>query len=545
MTSFIEMSTVRKIFISLACVSAFACKHSMTNDTSIFYYNQTSGITSLDPAFATVQSNIWAVNQLYNGLVQLDSNLSIIPCIAKSEEISEDGLHYQFHLRNDVFFHDDSCFKDDKGRKVTAQDFAYSFHRIIDPKVASPGAWIFNGKVDSLNGFVALNDSTFQINLLRPYPVLLHILTMPYCFVIPAEALHYYGSNFRTHPVGTGPFQFSFWKEDVALQFKKNKNYFEYDENGNRLPYLDGVRISFVNNKITEFLEFRQHELDMLSDLDPSLINEVLTKNGDLQSDYQSSMKLQKTPQLDTEYLGFNMDSTKPGPLKNLLIRRAIAYSIDKKTMLQYLRNNIGTPAWHGMVPPALHNYDAKKIFGYDFNPDSAKILLKEAGYEDGKNLASIVLHASSANEAMGNFIVYNLKNVGIPATIETGQAKALTQEMVKGTIDFFRASWIADYPDAESFLAPFYSKYQAPPNYTRYSNAVTDKLYEQSFNTTNDSLRNILYEEMDQQVMRDVPIIPLYYDEVMRLVQPNITGLSNNAMNLLDLKRVRKVNSE
>jgi len=224
---------------------------------SVFRYNQASGISSLDPAFAKDQATIWACNQLYNSLVSLDSNLRVVPSLAKSWEVSEDGKVYLFHLRNNVYFHNNPCFPGGKGRKLIAEDVVYSFHRIVDPKTASPGAWIFNGKIAAGSPFLALNDSTFQLKLSKPFPPVLGMLSMQYCSVVPREAVEKYGSNFRANPVGTGAFQLKNWVEGNALMMLKNENYFEIDDKGNRLPYIDGVNVSFIDNKKTEFLSFK------------------------------------------------------------------------------------------------------------------------------------------------------------------------------------------------------------------------------------------------------------------------------------------------
>ena len=159
--------------LALICLIAilYSCggNKKTKTDKTVFRYNEAAGITSLDPAFARDQANIWAVNQVYNGLVQMDDNLNIKPCIARSWEISEDGLIYTFHLRNDVFFHDHNLFKNGKGRKVNASDFVNSFFRIIDETVASPGAWIFNNidrtAKSNYLGFEAVNDTLLKIYL--------------------------------------------------------------------------------------------------------------------------------------------------------------------------------------------------------------------------------------------------------------------------------------------------------------------------------------------------------------------------------------------
>ena len=200
-----------KYFITfLFIILIFSCKENKDHsDRTIFRYNESKGIATLDPAFTKSQVLIWPTNQLYNGLVQMDNNLNIKPSIAKEWEISDNGKTYTFTLRNDVYFHDHKNFPNGKGRKVIAKDFEYSLKRIINPKTASPGAWIFNNVKE--NGITALNDSTLQIQLKNPFPAFLGLLSMQYCSVIPKEIVESFGNDFRNNPVGTGPFQFKMW----------------------------------------------------------------------------------------------------------------------------------------------------------------------------------------------------------------------------------------------------------------------------------------------------------------------------------------------
>ena len=218
------------ISLLLTVLAISSCQHGNDNsDKKIFKYNESAGIASLDPAFAKDQAMIWATSQLFNGLIQLDSNLNVRPCIAKSWNISNDGLTYTFHLRPDVYFHKSDCFADST-RCVVAADFVYSFNRILDEKVASPGRWIFS-EVDydgSQPAFFAPNDSTFIIRLRQPFSPFLGMLGMPYCFVVPHEVVEHYGTDFRQHPIGTGPFKFQLWKENTKLVMRKNPYYFHY-----------------------------------------------------------------------------------------------------------------------------------------------------------------------------------------------------------------------------------------------------------------------------------------------------------------------------
>lgn len=533
---------VQLIFISCFL---FSCKDHRHPGKKIFRYNETDGIASLDPAFAKNRSVMWPIHQLYSTLVETDSNLQMKPLLAKSWTFSPDKLVLTFHLRNDVFFADDDCFPGGKGRKMTAADVVYSFSRVIDKNTASPGAWIFNNRVDSIRPFIAVNDSVFELHLQQPFQPILGILSMQYCSVIPHEAPEKYGNDFRRHPVGTGPFIFTAWEEGQALILGKNQHYFEKDEQGRSLPFLDGISISFNSSKATEFLEFQQDKLDFINDIDPSFKDEVLTKTGNLKKDFADKCVLQKHPYLNTEYFGILADTNnallKNSPLRLLKIRQAINYAVDRKKMMLYVRNSIGTAAGSGFVPQGLPSFDEVKVKGYEYDPAKSAQLLTEAGFPAGKNLPEIKLLTIPAYANIAGFVANEANKAGISLKVEVVQKSLLLEETSKSQALFFRGSWIADYPDAENYLSVFYSKNPAPPNYTRYKNEVYDRLYETALKEINDSLRYDLYRQMDRLIIADAPVVPLWYDMVIHLVQKNISGFPANGLNMLELRRTQK----
>jgi len=528
-----------------------ACNSSHFDDDgkTVFRYNESAGITSLDPAFARDQANIWAVNQLFNGLVQLDDNLKVQPCIAMRWEISKDGLTYTFHLRNDVIFQDDIAFKGSRGRKVVAGDFVYSFSRILDSKLASPGAWVF-GKVNTDNNsipFKAPDDTTLIISLRSPFPPFLGLLSMQYCSVVPHEAVETYGIDFRQHPVGSGPFKFGMWKEGVKLVLLKNEHYFEKGSDG-PLPYLDAIAITFIVDKQSAFLEFIKGNLDFVSGIDASYKDELLSRNGDLKNKYSSVINLTRQPYLNTEYLGILVDTTfqaaAESPLRNKLIRKAINYGFDRVRMMRYLRNSIGKPGTAGFVPAGIPWFDLKQVKGYDYNPEKALELLSKAGYPGGKDLPPITLTTNASYLDLCKFIQSQLGNIGIAIKIDVTPPASLREMIAQSKVSFFRGSWIADYPDAENYLSLFYTSNFCPagPNYTHFSSAAFDKIYYECFKETNDSLRGIKYMQMDNMLTEEAPVVVLYYDEVIRITHKNISGLGSNALNLLNLKKVKKL---
>lgn len=529
---------IQLIGIHIVLILTYGCSKKQTTygDCDVFRYNEHKNINSLDPAFAKDLADIWGVHQLFNGLVQMDNQLNVQPAIAKTWTISDSAKVYTFNLRSDVVFHKHALFGPDSTRKVVASDVEYSFNRILDPNVASPGSWVFQ-KVAS---FRAVNDSTFQIRLKQPFPAFLGLLTMKYCSVIPAEIVSYYGSDFRSNPIGTGPFKFKRWEENTKLVFRKNLQYFEKDSLGQTLPYLEAVAITFLPDKQSEFLQFAQGNIDFVSGLDASYKDEILTGDGHLKPKYQKTSHMIRGAYLNTEYLSFYMDSEEAEVLSPKL-RKAISIGFDREKMITYLRNGIGIAANGGFIPEGLPGYRPSESFEY--NPELAKSLIDEFKAESGINRPKITLSTTSNYLSFCEFIQREIEKLGLEIAIEVLPASSLKEAKANGKLPFFRASWVADYPDAENYLSLFYSNNFAPngPNYSHYSNATFDQLYEESYVISDPKERTMLYSKMDSIAMSTYPVVPLYYDEVVRFSRKNVSGLGINPINLLELKAVKK----
>jgi len=577
--------------LPLALAACHDAARPAADERHVFRYNQPEALTSLDPAFARNQANSWAVSQLYNGLLELDSTLTPAPALARRYQISPDGLTYTFVLRKDVFFHENKEvfqpsaddikalenqeLKDHPGRsradvekygtesypvatrQVVAQDFVYSFKRLLDKSTASPGGWIFRGKVlENKDGeisdtcFVAVNDSTLRIHLKEPFIPFLGILTMPYAFVVPREAVENYGKDFREHPVGTGPFQFRLWDEGNVLLYHRNPSYWRRDEKNRTLPYLDAVAISFIVDRKTEFLTFLQGKLDFLSGIREGSRDLVMNTDGTIRADFQGRFVVQKAPYLNTEYLGIQLDSTNLSgeqaiqgrALRDVRVRQALQYALNKPELLAYVLNHVGKPGTSGFVPDALPSFSEKEVPGYSYQPQKARQLLREAGYGPGRPLR-LRLSTVAERKAISEYLQKNWADAGIQVQIDINQS-ATQQELVSGgRAAFFAGSWLGDYPDAENYLSLFYSPNFSPagPDKTHFKSTAYDKLYDQARREVDLAKRTALYQAMDRIVVAESPVIPLYYDQVVRLTQNNVRGLKANPMNQLLLERVRK----
>ena len=273
--------------------------------------------------------------------------------------------------------------------------------------------------------------------------------------------------------------------------------------------------------------------------LDNSYKDEVINYKGELKEEYKSSIEMMRGPFLNTEYLAFFMDSNNK-TIQSELIRKAINIGFEKEKMIKYLRNGIGIAANGGFIPYGLPGYSRNKNNEYDIS--KAKKLVNE--YKKKYNESpSIKLTTSSNYLIYCEFLQKELEKIGIKIIIDVIPGSALKQAKANGKLNFFRASWIADYPDAENYLSLFYSKNFAPngPNYTHFFDQNYDKLYEQSLKENDQTNKEFLYKKMDSIVISNSVIVPLFYDEVVRFVSKDVKGMKINPTNLLDLRSVRK----
>ena len=522
----------------LICLS-ISCGTKQESEVKVLHYNQPQNITSLDPAFAKSQNNMWSVHHIFNTLLQLNENLELEPCLAKDWSISDDGLRYTFILNQDVLFHKNICFANEKERILKASDVVFSFNRIIDNTLNSPGSWVFKGKVREDIPFEAPNDSTFVLHLEKAFLPMLNILSMQYCSVVSEKGVNHYGREFRSNPVGTGPFQFKRWLENQGLYLIKNPDYFEF-ENGERLPLLDGVRTSFMEDRKIAFLELLNHKVDAVSGLESSFINELLDRDGNLKEDKKDRISFYKSPYLNFEYLGFNLENLENTPaLKNKIVRQALNFAIDRETMMQTLRNNIGSPADSGVIPKGLPSYNNKVVPGYSFDLQKAKSLLNEAGFKRGKGIGELIINTNKDYLDITTFVAKQWERLGIDVRINLLESATLRAGMRKGDLEIFRASWIADYPDGENFLSLFYGGNPAPPRYTRFQNEDFDRFYELAIQETDLDKRTDLYHQMNKIVIEEAPVVFLFYDESALFFTNTIKHVETNGINLLQVKQL------
>jgi peptide/nickel transport system substrate-binding protein len=278
-----------------------------------------------------------------------------------------------------------------------------------------------------------------------------------------------------------------------------------------------------------------------MNSIDAVFKDQILNKQGELKAHYRSKFRLQKHAYLNVEYLGILQDSSR-NTTKSLLhkkIRQAINYGFDRDKMVVYIRNKIGVPAQAGIIPVGLPGYDSSRVKGYTYQPEKARQLIREVIAESGP-IAPITLLSNDNYSDRCTFIASQLREVGLDVRVEIMQPSLLREQMSNSNANFFWATWIADYPDAECYLTMFYGKNTAPPNYTRFNHPAFDRLYEACLVERDEDKKIALFQEMDRIIIDEAPCVPLFYDEVMHFLQPGVKHFNTNSSNLIDLKRVK-----
>lgn len=531
----------------------------------ILRVNECNVVKSLMPVSINELTSFHVASQVYEGLVKYNqADLAIMPCLARTWDISEDVKEYTFHLRSDVRFHNDACFKDSTGRLLTANDVKYCFENLCSKNINNSqydvtfkdrveGANEFfaeskSGKVREFTGITVVDDSTIKIRLLQPDANFLNILAMPGCYIYPREAVLKYGNDMRFKCVGTGPFYIEAAKEGEAVIMKKNQNYWGFDKHGNKLPYLDGIKWTFIPDKKTEVMEFKQGNFDMIYQIPVEMFHEIF---GESEGGKKSiNFDIYSSPALSTHYYGFNLQTNPFFSVKE--IRQAFNLAIDRNKIADYTIKGEGRSADYGMVPYTevfeKNGYNYKGLKGFKYNPDSAKKLLALAGYPGGLGLPDFNLEINSGggdrNILVAVVIQKMLKeNLGVNVNMNVVPWPEHIDNIQSGKSDFFRYAWISDYPDPESFLTLFYGKH-VPSNYqersyvnfTRFKNAAFDSLFEAARAETDKAKRYKLFTKAEQIILDEAAFMPLFYDENFRLEQKYVRNLPENPLNYMDM---------
>jgi ABC-type transport system substrate-binding protein len=471
---------------------------------------------NLDPAFSTDIYSVTLIQQLFEGLVEFDRSLNIAPAVATNWNVSADGRTYTFHLRDDVTFHN--------GRPVTADDFVYSFTRILDPSERASALSFFekiegakdyrSGASTKVEGLKALDSSTLEITLKEPFAPFLSVLAMKSSKVVPREEVERWGKDFGHHPVGTGPFRFESW-EASRIVLGANHNYHE------GRPHLAQI--------VYTVYEGSQNE-KIFQDFQAGLLEEATVFGANRERMSQTTeYQFFRKPTLSLLFYGMNC--TRP-PLMDPRVRQALNYAINKaKIVHEYVKDQF--VAATTILPPGMPGYTPENA-AYAYDPEKAKTLLRQAGYGPSqKKLSLTILSASKSKLAQQELtlVAANLAAVGVELKFQyETDWPTFEATLSSGNFELYRYSWIADIPDPDNFLKVL-SGSNSRYNFMRYSNPEVDRILAQALAETDILKRVKLYRAAERITLSDAPMIPWLYLTFESVFQPYVKGLEISAL--------------
>lgn len=470
---------------------------------------------TLDPALTQDATSATYIVEIFSGLVTLNQDLEVVPDIAESWELSDDGTTYTFHLHDDVRFHD--------GKPVTAQDFKYSLERACDPATGSLVADTYlgdiigaqaklRGEADEVSGVLVVDDHTLEITIDSPKAYFLSKLTYPTAFVVDRENVEGPAQPWTDQPNGTGPFRLAEYQLDFRIVLERNEAYY-----GTPRPALE--RVNFMLAIGSPMTMYETGELDAVP-VSLADIERVSDPSNPL------NKELSTTPVLSISYIGFNVQ--KP-PFDDQKVRQAFNYAIDKDKYVEVVLKNMQAQA-KGILPPGMPGYN-ENLKGYPYDPERARRLIAESRYGDVSNLPETTLNISGGGGAaagqVATIVEMYKQNLGVDIAVQQTEWATYLWDLRAHRYQMFgvTAGWIADYPDPQDFLDILFHS-ESRNNDTGYSNPKVDSLLEEARGEQDFDKRVELYQQAEEMILDDAPIVPLTHNADYWLTKPYVEGM-------------------
>lgn len=501
------------------------------------------------------------LGQIYEGLVSFDpQDLSVQPQLAKKYAIKNGGLIYEFELRNDVYFHDFGG--SDEERKFVPKDVIYTIEHACTPdEKKNPSAaysLVFRDKLKGADAFYSGQAKTISglkvkgnkvsLELIRADYSFLEKMSQACCAIVSRNSAQEKGKL-----IGTGPFMLLPENEKPdKLTMLKNPEYYLTDEKGYALPYLDSLEFIIENKKLVQLEMFENRQIDLISGLPTSRITEMLEGRIEDFTSQPPKFYLHNSANLRTDYYFFDMNDPR---FADVRVRQAFNYAVDKSKIGQnILRDQFYEMGHYGIVPPLKnlfrgYDFDGIKEVSYSYNPEKARALLAEAGYPNGKGFGTVTLrfniddvHSAVADE----FAKQIASHLGVIVNIDGSSYERLSSDQETGNGDLFRTAWVADYPNPETFLQKFAGKFvpknpKQPSllNNARYNNPLFNDFYEKALSSTKVGDRRKYFSQAEIELMKDPPIIPLWYNGEMCILYNDVRNFYFNSISLYDFRKV------
>ena len=517
----------------------------------VLHHVLSTKIKGLDPGNMRDFYSVIVASQMFEPLYQyhfLKRPYELVPLLAEDmPQISDDLLTYTIKIKKGVYFQDDPCFQVGKPRELKAEDFVYAIKRVANIKYLSQNWSILDNKIVGLDefreytktckseanvdysrqvqGLTTPDDYTLVIKLKKSWAQLCLALADIATAPVAKEAVDYYGEDIISHPVGTGPFRLNVWRRGSYIELVRNPAFRGelypsrgepgdaeagyLDDAGKPIPFADRVVWTVIEERQPAWLLFLQGKVDATV-IPKDNFDEVMGGAGELTPAMkQRNIHLKTFKDPSTYWVGFNMQNPVLG--KNKPLRSAISYAIDREKFIELFFNNRHLIA-HGLIPPIMPSYNPEiKEKGYaQYDPEKAQELLKEAEKIHGGKLPVFKMALPGTNtwyRQYGQLLKRNLNAVGLEVETEYMDRPTYLEKVNTKSVQMFTSGSSASTPDAQDFLAMFYSRYHAPgPNKFNYSNPEFDKLYEKAQVMLDGPEKRRLYRKMELVVLEDCP---------------------------------------
>lgn len=489
----------------------------------VLVFGRSGDSTTMDPSHATDGESFYAASAVYDNLVQFKyGTTEIEPGLAESWTISEDGLEYTFKLRKGVKFAKTKYFKKDS--EFTSRDVVFSLKRQFDenhPYNKVGGAfkyWAAMSMSDIVEDVIAVDKYTVKITLKKPEAPFIANLAMEFAMILSADYADELAKkgdqeDIGRKPVGTGPFVFQKWTKDDKIIFEANK------EHWNGRPYVDKLIFKVITNNSVRAAELKAGSIHIMDFPNPAEV-------ADLEAD--PKIKLVKQEGLNVGWLAFNNEKK---PFDNVLVRRAIRHAINTQGIVDSVYEGLGKVAVNP-IPPTMWSYNTD-LKGYEYNPEKAKELLKEAGFENGFETNIWAMPVARPYNPNGRKVAEamqaDLAKVGIKADIVSYDWGTYLKRSSMGEHDMVLIGWTGDNGDPDNFLNVLLSAHAAEEkpaqNRAFWKNAEFTKLTDEAKVTTDVEKRTELYKKAQLVFEQEAPVHPIAHSIVVAPMLEKVQG--------------------
>lgn len=523
-----------------------------------FKFMSEEKITTLLPTSSGTQYSSRLISQIFEPLLQLDpQTLEVTPAVAESFKVSDDAKVYTFKIRKGIKFHDDDCLS--SGHELDAEDVKFSLDLACSGLSVNAIGYLLVNRIEGaaefsknsktflpkggVSGIKVINDHTIQITLVNSFSGFENILTHSSLGIFPREAWDEYGKEIGKHPVGTGPFALESMESDKIV-LKRNNSYWRKDDLGNQLPFLSKVIVTYARDKKSELLAFRKSESDLVLEVPVEVIENILGTLVEAQEGKNIKHRVESESSMSMGYVAMAIGSKE---FSDVRVRKAFNIAVNREVIIDEWIDGEGWAATHGFVPK-MNNYPIEKVQGHVYNPEKAKALMKEAGYPNGENFPTLDFYVnttkgSTVYKAVSGVAAQLKENLNVNLNIKLCTLDEREAAINSGKAKIWRAGWIADYPDAENFLAMFYGgnimNQTTMMNNFKFQNAAYDKLFQEALLESDPEKRTELLVKCDQMVVDEAAIMPLRTEDHIVLVNARVRDFKANSMESLNLTEV------